>query len=279
MNSSLAAGYSKHAFLGALGSVVGRGIAGLGGRLAGAGTIFARAAPAGARAGAAVASGAAKAERGFSSMGNSLMGGGNAITRGRVAGRMTRRAIGVGALGAGTSALGDKLRGEDVNWGKALTRGAVGAGLGAAWGTSVGTRSVRRVLHPHRSPGLSFSQAANPRNWSKPVGGGRTAWGNLAPLEKGFAAYSGYDAAKAIVNPTEDSAERVGGAIGNTGAMLIGSRWRGMRSTWAPGKGKSWLGSAARSMALLTAGDVAGRAAGKKVDKMRATQEAVDVGS
>lgn len=289
MRSVRAYGFAKEAFLGQLGSVVARGIAGLSGRMAAAGGMAAKAAPSIGRAGAAIGAGAVKAEAGFASVGKSLMGGGNAATRasktvltgGAIPGApkaiqgvgsriMKRGLIGAG-VGAGTSMLGDKLRGEDINVGKALTHGAVGGAVGAAAGTTVGKRFIRRVLQPHSSPSLSFSQAANPMNFGKAMGNGMsrpmTAWGNLSPLEKGFTAMSAYDAGKAIVHPDEHTGEHVGGAAGNIGAMMVGSRWKGMRRAWSP-KGGGMFGSTVRSMGLLTAGDVAGRAVGRQADKM-----------
>lgn len=189
---------------------------------------------------------------------------------------MTRGLAGAG-IGAGTSVLGDKLRGEDVNVGKALTRGAIGGGIGAVAGTTVGKRFVRRVLQPHSSPSLSFRQAANPMNFGKAMGGAgvsrpTTAWQAMSPLDKGFVAMSGYSGAKAIVKPDEHSGENLGGAAGNIGAMAIGSRWKGMRRTWKPGGG-GMFGSAARSMGLLMAGDIAGRSAGRQADKLFNKQE------
>lgn len=232
---------------------------------------------------------AAKGVAGLKSVASSLLGAGNVGTRatkevltgGAIPGAvktikgvgsriMKRGLIGAG-VGAGTSMIGDKLRGEDVNVGKAITHGAISGTLGAAAGTTVGKRFIRRVMQPHSSPGLSFSEAANPMNFGKAMGKGMsrpmTAWGNLSPLEKGFTALSAYDAGKAIVHPDEHTGEHVGGAAGNIGAMMVGSRWKGMRRAWKPGGG-GMFGSTVRSMGLLTAGDVAGRAVGRQGDKL-----------
>lgn len=270
MRSVRAYGFAKEAFLGQLGSVVAKGIAGLksvGSSLGGAGNV--------ARAGNMAGAVGTRATKTVLT-GGAIPGAPKEIKG--VAYRIAKRGLIGAGVGAGTSALGDKLRGEDVNVGKALTHGAIGGAIGAAAGTTVGKRFVRRVLQPHSSPSLSFSQAANPMNFGKAMSGQKaiagaartrptTAFGAMSPLEKGFAAMSAYDAGKAIVHPDEHSGEHIGGAVGNVGSMMIGSRWKGMRRSWSP-KGGGMFGSTVRSMGLLTAGDVVGRAAGRQADKM-----------
>ena len=210
-------------------------------------------------------------------IGKGLSGADNPLTSAAVKSRMlTRGAIGA-AVGAGTSMIGDKLRGEEVSGSKAVGRGLLGAGIGVAAGTTMGKRIIRRATAPHSSPSLSLGQAANPMNWGKAMGGTKvtkptSAWGAMSPLEKGFTVMNGASAAHAIIKPDEHSAERVGGAVGNTAAMLTAGRWRGVRRNW-PGGGS--IAPMAKSIGLYTGGDMAGKLVGRQIDKMRKPKQEV----
>jgi hypothetical protein len=218
-----------------------------------------------------------RAAAAVSAIGKGLSGAGNPLTGGAVAKRMVTRSLVGAGIGAGTSMIGDKLRGEEISGSKAVGRGLLGAGIGAVAGTTMGKRLIRRGTAPHSTPSLSFGQAVNPMNWGKAMGGSKftkptTAWGALGPLEKGFVALSGVDAAKAMIKPDEHSGERIGGAVGNAAAMLSAGRWKGVRRPWPGGSG---LGATARSMGLYAGGDIAGRTIGHQFDKMRKPKQEV----
>ena len=192
-----------------------------------------------------------------------------------VGNRIRNRALVGAAVGAGGSMVQQKMKGEDISLGRAAKGGLLGAGVGAALGTSAGARGFRRLTSPASTPNLSFGKAVNPAGWSKaapdittklPSGGsivtkGRSAFGAMSPLDKGFLGYSALSTAKDLNNPESKGhrGEIVGGALGNAGAMLTGGRWKGLRA------GRK--GSLVKSIGLYTGGSMAGSTIGKSFDR------------
>lgn len=158
---------------------------------------------------------------------------------------LTRGGIGV-AVGAGSSMIGDKLRGEDINWGKAIGRGALGGAVGGVLGTTAGARGLRKAMSAKSTPNMGFKDSMNPAKWlqkspdtvtklkggRKIVSQGRTAWGNLGVLDKAMVAQSGYESTKALVDKEHEGRRMEGflGGIASGGAIMGTSRWKGMRN-------------------------------------------------
>lgn len=230
--------------------------------------------------GAQLAAGGARASKaGFAagaSLGKSPLGK-DLVYRGAstVGNRIQSRALWGAAIGSGGSMLQQKLRGEDVDFGRAAKGGLIGAGVGAALGTSAGARGLRRLTSPASTPNLDFGKSVNPMGWFKKapdittklkgggsiVSKGRTAFGAMSPLDKGFLGYSALSTAKDLSNPESKGhrGEIVGSALGNAGAMLAGGRWAGLRG------GRK--GSLMKSIGLYTGGGMAGSAIGKSFDR------------
>lgn len=212
---------------------------------------------------------------------------GQSAATNKVRNRMLRRGALGAAIGAGGSMVGDKLRGEDVDVGKALRRGLLGGAVGGALGTTGGARMLQKATSARSTPNMGLGQAANPLNWfakskdvtTKLTGGrsvttaGRTAWGNLSPLDKAFVAQGTYEAGKSLVDKEHEGRRMEGflGGIGSAGAMMTASRWKGMRSARGVGNGQysrgGTLGHMARTTALYVAPGMAGAAVGKQIDK------------
>lgn len=200
----------------------------------------------------------------------------------KVRGRMMRRGLWGAGIGAGGSMLQQKMRGEDVDLGRAAMGGVMGGAIGAAAGTTVGARSLRRLTAPKTTPNMSFGDAVNPAKWLKrspnvmtgAAGSknfapgsvatkGHTAFGNMSPLDKGFLGLNAYQGAKAMTDPEQRGhrGETIGGLAGMSGAMLTGSRWGGLRS------GSGAMKSIGKSLGLYMGADFAGRQIGKRFDK------------
>lgn len=242
---------------------------------------------------------------GFKSMGAQLAAGGARIARSGVAAgaslgksplgkdlvnrgatsvgnRIRNRALIGAAVGAGGSMVQQKMKGEDVSVGRAVAGGALGAGVGAALGTTAGARGFRRLTSPASTPNLNFAKSVNPMGWAKKApdvttkltGGrsivtkGRTAFGAMSPIDKGFLGLSAVDALRASTDKKHEGhrGEAIGGAVGNAAAMMAGSRWAGLRS------GRK--GSLMKSVGLYTGGSMAGARIGKAFDRPQEVQGA-----
>jgi len=218
--------------------------------------------------------------KGVSSMGKQILDGGSRAAVKRI----KSRALWGAGIGAGGSMLQQKLRGEDVSAGRAIAGGAMGAGVGALAGTTVGAKSLRWFSRPKATPRQSFGEAINPVGWFKktkdieakaskiptnsknfPVGQtvtkGRTAWGNLSPLDKGFLGFNAVSTAKQLHDPGSEGhrGEILGGSLAMTGATLTGSRWGAMRH--------GGLGNTAKSLGLYIGSGAVGTHVGRMVDK------------
>lgn len=212
---------------------------------------------------------------------------GDAPAATKVRNRMLRRGAAGVAIGAGTSMLGDKMRGEDVDVGKAFRRGLLGGAVGGALGTTGGARMLQKATANRSTPNMGFAAAANPAGWlskskdvtTKLTGGrsittaGRSAWGNMSLLDKAFTAQGVYDSGKALVDKEHEGRRMEGflGGIGSAGAMLTASRWRGMRSARGTGAGtygrSGTLAHIGKTTALYTLPGMAGSMVGKQIDR------------
>lgn len=184
------------------------------------------------------------------------------------------------AVGTGGSVLRDKAQGRDVSVGRAMAAGFGGAALGGLSGTTAGRRLSRRALSSRKTPDLSLRESA--RSLVQPKGI-RSAVKNMAPLEKAFLGVTAYDTAKQLSNP-DTKGQRgkvIGSALGDAGALLTMSRWKGMRrivggpkGTYGARAGGS-LGAAARGIGFYGAATSAGGYLGSRFDKKtRVTKEA-----
>lgn len=194
----------------------------------------------------------------------------------RVAKRMAVRG-GVGAAaGVGQEALSAKSEGRDFSVGRAIGKGMVGATVGAAAGTTMGKRMLRRTWQNKTTPTASIGQTIKAPG--KSIASTQVAnFKNLSPLEKGYSAMTAYDVGSAAVgsNPNGDRGARMGGALGEAGALLVGGRWKGMRRP----RGGSVMGSLGRQAALFGGTSVAGSAIGGLADKKKAPAVTVAPGS
>lgn len=251
-------------------SSMGKQLLSFGGRAAHAGEAAAGSAIGWARGGAAVGSlpGATQtATRMLRSKGQAM-----------VRDRMIRRGLTGAAIGAGGSVVKDKLQHKDVSLGRAAIGGALGGGLGVAAGTTMGARGLRRLTAPHATPNMNLAGAANPLNKAPDVisqfpgrpgilSKGRSAFGNLSPLDKGFLGLSAVQAAGSITKPEHEGhrGEGVGSAVGMSAATLAGSRWKGLSHRGGGGA----LGGFGKSIGLYMGGEYAGKSIGRLFDRKR----------
>jgi len=205
------------------------------------------------------------------SVGKQLAGGASKSVGKRM---MTRGLWGAG-IGAGGSMLQQKMRGEDISVGHAAAGAAIGGGIGALSGTSAGAKGFRKLTRPETTQHQSFKESINPGNWFKKspnistprpggrhiVTKGRTAFGNLSPLEKGFLGANAVTTAKQMKDPESKGhrGEILGSSAGMTAATLAGSRWGAMR--------RGGFGNTMKGFGLFAASGAAGSAAGKAIDK------------
>jgi hypothetical protein len=205
------------------------------------------------------------------SVGKQLAGGASKA----VGKRMMRRGLWGAGIGAAGSMVQQKMRGEDISVGRAAAGAAIGGGIGALAGTTAGAKGFRKLTRPASTQHQSFKESINPGNWFKkspnistprPGGGhivtkGRTAIGNLSPLEKGFLGVNAVGTAKQLHDP-ESKGHRgqiLGSSAGLTAATLAGSRWGAMR--------RGGFGNTVKGLGLFAGADAAGSAAGKAIDK------------
>lgn len=187
---------------------------------------------------------------------------------------------GVGAaVGVGHEALSSRGEGKSFSFTDAAVKGLVGGTIGAAAGTTMGKRMLRRTWQAKKTPSLGIGQTVKQPGKTF-LQTQKANFKNLSPLEKGYAAMTAADVGTAAVdsNPDGDRGARIGGALGEAGGLLVGSRWRGARRLGSSGR-KGSLGAMARTGGLFVGTSVAGSAIGGLADSKKAPAKTVAPGS
>lgn len=191
---------------------------------------------------------------------------------------LTRGAIGA-TVGVGHEAVSSKLQGRDFSLGKAIAKGTAGAAVGAALGTTVGRRAARRLYQPRRTPAQTLKGTIKEGPGVGILETQRRNFANMSPLEKGYLGMTAIDAGHAAFGKNEkgDRGARLGGAVGESAAMLMGARWMGTRNLSKGWKGTA--GSLARQGALFGGASIAGSALGSLADRQKPPPSTVAPGA